>query len=111
MATLAVQYLTKAGLVPVTFNAVAAGGDEFRNDGAVTVIMRNAHAADPRTVTFVAQKTVDGGLVVGNRAVTITAAQDFAAIKLDPTYFNDSDGMVQMTYSDSGADLSIALIA
>lgn len=107
MATLTVTSISRDGIVPAPA-AVASGGDEFSNDGAVFIEVHNDHATDPRTVTIVTQATVDSQ-AVSDRAVIITAANDRKLIgPFQTAYYNDGDGMVQLTYSDSGADMRIA---
>jgi len=109
MATLTVQDLTRAGVTP-TWNTAAAGGDAFVNDGKVIPIIRNNHVSASRTVTFVTQVTIDG-FAVTDSTVTVTAANDFGIPKpFPPEWYNDGNNLVQMTYSDSGADIQIALI-
>lgn len=108
MATIATQYASQAG-TPITFTNASSGGDQFAGLDSPEVIVRNNHATDPRTVTFTVQKTVAAGLAISNRTVTVTAAEDFRRITLDPAYFCDANGNVQMTYSDSGADIQIAV--
>lgn len=108
MAVLPVQDITKSGVVP-TLNTPAGGGDSFANNGKVAVWIENAHASETRTVTFVTQQVVDGSLAVGDRAVTVTAAQDRKVVcELDPVIYNDANGRVNMTY-DSVTGLTIAV--
>ena len=108
MATIAVQYGSAAGAA-ISFTTVAAGGDTFNGQGHPEVLMRNNHATLARTFTFAVQKTVAGGLAITNRAVVV-AALTIARIKLEPAYFLTSEGMITVTYSDSGADLQIAVL-
>jgi hypothetical protein len=106
MATLTVQTVTRAGIVP-TYAAAASGGDEFANDGAIWIEVHNDHATEARTVTIVTQITVDGE-AVADKAVVITAANDVAKIGPWPSqYYNDGDSMTQLTYSDSAADMRV----
>ena len=109
MATLAVQTALKTGITP-SQAAVAGGGDQFLNNGKVMVWLTNAHGADPRTITFVTQATLDT-LAVADRTVVITAANDDAFVcDLDPAVYN-TNGYCQMTYSDAGADLTVGVFA
>ncbi len=111
MSTLAVQIAeVKTGIVP-TYNAVAGGGDEFVNNGRISIHVRNAHGVDPRTITIDSQEGCNQEDSDHDIAVTITAAQDEKVIGPFPkARFNDGDGKVQLTYSDGGADMTIALI-
>ena len=108
MALITPQVIVAAGIVR-TFEAVAAGGDEFVNSGRHFIAVINAHAADSRTITVNSQTLCNQG-VDHDIAVAITAAQDEKVFGPFPKdRFNDSDGKVQITYSDSGADLTIAV--
>ena len=108
MATLSPQIIVAAGIVRA-FTAAAAGGDEFVNSGKHFIAVINAHASDPRTVTVNSQQECNQGFD-HDIAVVITAAQDEKVFGPFPKdRFNDSDGKVQITYSDSGADLTIAI--
>lgn len=111
MATLTPQVAeVKTGVVP-TYNACAAGGDEFVNNGRISIHVRNAHGADPRTVTIDSQTGCNQEASDHDIAVVITAANDEKVIGPFPKVrFDDGDGKVQITYSDAAADLTIALI-
>lgn len=110
MALITPTAIVAAGVVrPTVFAAVTAGGDEFVNSGRHYIAVINAHGADPRTVTINSQALCNQG-VDHDIAVVITAGEDekiFGPFPKDR--FNDSDGKVQITYSDSGADLTIAV--
>jgi hypothetical protein len=112
MATLAVQTVDRSGLDP-TFAAVAAGGDQFLNTGGEFVVIKNANAAT-RTVTFVTQQTVDSE-AVADKAVVVpgTGGGGMTIAGPFPTkvYNHPTTGRVSMTYSDSGADLTVAICA
>lgn len=108
MAVLSVQAISKAGVTP-TLATAASGGDSFPNNGRVMVWLQNNHASASRTVTFVTPVT-PGGLALADKTVTIAAADDNAFIcDLDPAIYNDSNGRVSMTYSDSGADIKVGV--
>lgn len=109
MATLTVLDVTRSGVV-ATPAAVAAGGDQFLNDGKTLVGCYNDHATVNRTFTFVTQKTVDG-LAVSDLAVSVTPANDLKFVGPFPVeIYNDANGYVQMTYSDAGADMRVLVI-
>lgn len=108
MATLTVQTISRAGVVPAPV-AVAAGGDAFANDGNVLIEVWNDHVSAARTVTIATQVTVDGKAVADD-AVSITAANDRKLIgPFPPSIYNDVNGQVQLAYSDSGADMRVAV--
>ena len=108
MATITKQVVVLAGIVP-SWEACASGGDEFLNSGRCYISIKNAHAADPRTVTIDSQVVCSQGSD-HDAVVVVTAANDEKLIGPFPTdRFNDGDGKVQITYSDSAADMSIAV--
>jgi hypothetical protein len=114
MAALTVQTASLSGVTP-TFNTCASGGDSFLNDGNVFVEVVNAHVSQSRTVTFAAASatlTHDGfGTVpVSNTAVTVAASTRKIIGPFPTARFNNSSGAVAVTYSDSAADLSMAVI-
>lgn len=108
MATLTVQDITISGTA-VTTAAVSSGGDEFLNtNNNVFTEVWNDHATDPRTLTIETTKTV-GGLAVADRDITIPALSRIMIRPLDGSIYNDGDNKAQLTYSDSGADMRIAV--
>ena len=108
MAVITPQVIVAAGIVR-SHEGCASGGDEFVNSGRHYISVINAHAADPRTVTINSQINCNQG-VDHDVAITITAGQDEKIFGPFPkNRFNDADGKVQITYSDSAADLTIAV--
>jgi hypothetical protein len=100
MATLAVltPNLGDQDLSPV---AVAAGGDQFLNDGRTILYFKNTNASD-RTITIVTSGTV-GGLAIADVTLVISQNEEKAIGPFEPRYFNDANGYVQLTYSaDAG---------
>ena len=100
MATLTVQDLVRAGVVPV-FNAAAAGGDEFLNDGKTLLYIKNG--ATDVNVTLTAQKTSTskpgfGNISTPSQAVLVPADTEKAIGFFEPAIFNDGNGRVQITY-------------
>ena len=96
MATLTVVQIPKTG-IELALTAAAGGGDAFANDGRTVFIANNASGGDI-TATFVTQATADG-LAIADRAVVITAGDLESVADLDPDIYNDSDGLVTVTYS------------
>lgn len=105
MATLSVQVVARAGLTP-SLAAVAAGGDEFSNEGYTFVELRNGHGSASRTITFVTQSTVDGQ-AVADRTVTVAAGARALVGPFPTGTYNNANDRVAMTYSDSGADITV----
>ncbi len=108
MATLAVQNTTKLGAA-VTMNAAAAGGDTFLNDGRTVIIVRNAHAANPRTVTITPAGEVEG-VAVDPIALVVVALTQAVLGPFPPRYVNNQFGQAAITYSDSAADVTVGLL-
>jgi hypothetical protein len=121
MATLTINQLTDTATIRDTdsdiYETCASGGDEFANAPDTFVIVENAHNSASRTITFAAVKTtvsVEGyGKAIATASVTMvidpSGNQPTGLIALPPIRFNDSSHKVQVTYSDSAADLKIAV--
>lgn len=113
MAVLVVQRPVAAG-VASTMATAAAGGDSFPNTGVEWVRITNAHAANARTVTFDAPGTCSFHLAANaahDLAVEVAALSTKIVGPFPVARFNDSNGRVAVTYSDSAADLSIAVFS
>ena len=106
MATLTVQNIDFTGVDP-TFVAVAAGGDQFANDGRIFIYLKNTNAAT-RTVTANSQVNCSQGFD-HDIAVVIPATTGERMIGPFPTdRFNDSSGNLQLTYSaDTNLTISV----
>lgn len=107
MATLTVTTVTSAGKTLQDDAAATAGGDKV--EGGCILVVTNAHATLPRTVTLVTPQVVDTDLAVADRAVVVDAlTSEFIRV---PREFESSvDGLVDITYSDSAADLTVLAI-
>jgi hypothetical protein len=98
VAVLTVQQVALAGLTP-TYAAAAAGGDSFANDGEVFLHVKNTNAA-ARTVTVASQRPATPGLAPANNAVVVPLTVGDKMIgPFDPTVWNDTNGLVQITYT------------
>lgn len=111
MTVLAVQDLERAGVTPV-FNAAAAGGDEFQNDGKTFVYIKNG--VTDVNVTFTAQKTLTskpgfGDLSLTNQTVLVPGSSEKAIGFFQAAIFNDVNGRVQVTY-DNEVNVTIAVL-
>lgn len=106
MAQLAVTTVTRAG-VAQSLASAAGGGDSYPNTGKEKFMVKNAGAA-PRTVTFKCSGG-DANNRVCNMGVAASTGHDVAVSVTNdsnvysfgpfPTYFNDANGLVQVTYS------------
>lgn len=112
MATLSIQTIVIAGVQAATATA-AAGGDKFPNaNGDVFLEFRNDHTTLARTVTIVAQyvgETDPPGRVKTSLAITATALTRKLIGPFNKKAFNDVDGNVNLTYSDSAADVKVGV--
>lgn len=97
MATLTVQDMTPAGLVP-SYAAADVAGDEFANNGRVTFWVKNG-GAGAITVTVAAVGACDQGFTHtgGGSVPNDGVPKSFGPF--DTYRFNDADGLVQITYS------------
>lgn len=105
MATLTVAQISRVG-AELDLDAADSGGDEFHNTGHEFLLVTNAHVGDARTVSFTLQKTIDG-VAPDAREVEVAASTTMLIGPFQPSIYNDGDGMVQVTYSDSAADLTV----
>lgn len=113
MALLTLEQPSKTGAA-YTMAVAASGGDTFANTGREFVLIKNAHATESRTITFDAPGTCDFELVAGSAhdlVVTLLAETEQMVGPFSQTRFNDGSGLVHVTYSDSAADLTIAVVA
>lgn len=114
-ATLTVQSMSLDGL-QYTSAAVAAasGGDSFSNDGRTFYLITNA-SAGTRTATFDAVASLTkpgfGTVTITDTAVTVPGSGTNGGRVMigpfPPDRFNNSVGHVSVTYSDSGANLTV----
>jgi len=117
MAVLTVQRPTLATTgATLALSAAAAGGDSFANTGVEYFRIKNAHATDPRTVTFDSPGTCSHGLAANAAHDVAVVVPGAASAPLNEVVvgpfpvkrFNDTNSRVQVTYSDSAADLTVA---
>lgn len=98
MAQLTVQNVVRAGLVP-SYAAAAAGGDSFKNEPLTILHVKNGSAA-AITVTVTSQtKNVPEGTTKTNLTVNVAAGSEAMIGPFSRSAFNDSNGLVQVTYS------------
>jgi hypothetical protein len=107
MATLTVQTVTNSGVEP-TYNAVAALGDEFVNDGKTEIHAKNDSVGDI-VVTAAAVNACSLG-TLHDIAVTVPAGEERRIGPFNRTIYNDANGKVQLTYDDV-TSLTIAVMS
>ena len=105
MASLNLTTPTAAGAAE-TMAAAGGAGDSFPLIDGITVRITNAHATNPREVTFVAQNPCNQG-ELHDQVVTVAALTTVAVKVPGGDQFRDSNGRVQITY-DTNADVTIA---
>ena len=110
MALITPQQIVLAGIIP-TYEVCAAGGDEFVNSGQIVIHVKNVNGSLARTVTIDCYTPCNYGLDTEHDVAVVVAGPGESVIGPFPkARFNDANGRVQITYSDSAADLSIAVV-
>ena len=92
--------------VDITFGAVAAAGDTVPYDDRGFVEFKNTNVAT-RTITFAIPGTVHG-TAIPDLAVTIGATAGNEKVKVTQDMVDPSDGLIHVTYSSSGTDVTVA---
>lgn len=110
MATLTVQSTDLDGVVP-SYTAVAAGGDEFPNDGRTMLHLKNGSGS---AITVTVDSVVNCNQGVDHNSVTSVGNGAEAMIgPFDITRFNDSStGRAAITYStDTSLTIGVFKVA
>lgn len=107
MATLTVLTASPSSGQALGAAAVAAGGDQFLNDGDIILYFKNTNASS-RTVTVATGGTI-GGLAIADVTVALAQNEEKVVGPFDPRIFNDSSGYVQLTYT-AATDVTVAAI-
>lgn len=106
MATVGVGRIVRGSSVTnLAPNTAAAGGDKFAAGSDVWLYVANAHATNPRTITAVCPGNV-GGQEITDLAITVAAVSFAVRGPFPADLFGDANGLVSLTYSDSGADIT-----
>ena len=105
MATLTLNEITRDGTLYAVV-AAAAAGDQFGNDGRTFLAAYNEHVSADRTVSVDIQKDVDGQ-DPPSKEVVVGAGETRLIGPLPTGIYNDANGRVQITYSDSAADVYV----
>lgn len=107
MATLTAVTPTSSTAPLLGAVAAAAGGDQFVNTGREVIYLKNTNAST-RTITVVTGGTA-GGVGIADISFSIAQNEEKLYGPLDPRIFNNSNGMVQITYSGV-TNLTVAVI-
>lgn len=109
MGTLIVQSLTTAGLA-ATYTTAVAAGDEFPNDGHTLIHVKES-AGLAKTITLASQVApVPVGMQLANVTLEVTANGEAFSGFFNQAAYNDSSGMVQVSYS-TNTGITIAAIS
>lgn len=92
------QQVVRTGLEETLEAADGSNGNSFANDGRMILHVANGGGA-PINVTIATQQTVDG-LAVADQVVAVTNGEERFIGPFPPAIYNDSSGLVQVTYSD-----------
>jgi len=111
MAILTVQEETAT----ITFQAAAAGGDEFVNDGRTRVWMKEAAAEAPVALAVMRRKCNAGVLHTTLQPATGQETTALANdLKLTPAFdrhlYNDANGRAKITYTGTITNLTVAAV-
>jgi len=112
VALLTVYEVSSADLTPaaLTLATAASDGDTFVNDGRTVLQIRNAHGSASRTVTVDSVALSNFGTDV-NMAYVVPANSTVIVGPFPPTRFNNGQGRVAVSYSDSAADVTIVPVS
>lgn len=107
MATLTVQVAGPGGITP-NFQAVAAGGDDFPNNGRVLLEIVNASGSNAYTLTITTSKTAPGGVAIEDPQVSIPTS---GRRIVGPFAIGSFGSSVALAYAGSApaTDLTVAL--
>jgi len=98
LAILSTQKAGKDG-VTLQFTAAESGGDEFAAGRNRALYVKNGGASE-LTVTIKSQKPCDQG-ATHDLTVTVAAGSEAVIGDLEPERFANSDGRVEVSYSDA----------
>lgn len=110
MANLATQNIVDAGTAPTFAAAAASDTAEVGNGRNTFVVYKNAHAADPRTVTVTVPGNLSYGQPTPDPAIVVPALGE-VWIPLRKEYdAGDGTGRATLSVSDSAADVTVAVV-
>jgi hypothetical protein len=87
-------------------DAAASGGDTAEVGPGHFLLVLNSHASETRTVTIDTPGTVDGHAIA--QATLVVTTENYGIIPLT-TLFRGTTGRASITYSDSAADITVAV--
>lgn len=84
----------------------AADGVDVPNDGETYIALRNA-GAGTHVITATTPRTVGEGLTVQDKTFSITAADWAILPPLDPNFFNNAAGRVNLTSDGTQTEMKV----
>lgn len=106
MATRTATTIAKIGSV-MTLAAAGAGPDKTPIDSRAFLVVSNAHATLPRTVTMIVPGNTELGAAKPDHAIVVAALTRVMIPILN--LYKDVDRYCNWTYSDAGADLTVGV--
>jgi len=107
VAELNVQKITQDGITP-SFSSAEAGGDTFDNNGRTFLHVNNGGAAQI-TVTIASKKPCNQGFT-HDLTVDIPASEERQIGPFEADRFNNTEGEVEVSYSDVSS-VQVAAVA
>lgn len=108
MANIVLTTPTSEAPVDLVVASASSGGDYFVNSGRIILYFKNTSGVQ-RTITIVSNGTLETGLTIGDITFTIEDGEEKITRTFPTRYFNDSNGRVNITYSDE-TGLEVAAI-
>lgn len=99
MAEITVQQISTAGLAPVAGVAAGATGDTVINNGRTYIEVTDGATTAPE-VTIASQVSCDQGFT-HDVVVNVASGGTMLIGPFPPNRFNNSDGMIEVTYDDT----------
>lgn len=99
-----VQKVDSNGVTNPEYTTIGADGVEFSNSGTEIIIIKAPTAAD---ITFITDATVEGGLKIEDKEVSLSGDDEYFISNLSRRYFNTVDGTVQIDSTETDTEIAI----
>jgi hypothetical protein len=106
LISLLVQVATKEGLA-VVYSPASSEGNKFTNNGDTEARIKN-NSANAIDVTLKSQKPCSRGFN-HDETITVSANSERSIGNIEPAWFNNNQGQVEMTFS-AVTDISVAVV-
>jgi len=97
------QRVNSAGLTP-TYTTMTVDGIEFSNTGNEIVHIKATTAAE---ITITTDATIDDGLTIEDRTISVGSGEEVFITGLDKRYYNTVDGTVYIDSDQTDTDIAI----